>query len=336
MCKNISAAEAKKSYKKAIKAMEQEDGDIEEAIALLKAAAEQGDVDAQYKLGEYYAVGYFVEYNLKEAVFWYEESAKGKNVKAAEALMWLYCDDCPDDIDDEQANKIARKWYDEWIGLLKEKAEKGSVRAKKKLADILYSGDGVPQIIADNFSDEDDDKALEESIELFKQAAEQGDAEAYYSLGNAYDYLGASKEDLKKSFNYFAAAAQMGYSRAYVCLGSAYFQGKGVEKDWIKAREMYIKGAEMGDIYAKRELADCYKRGIGGEKDYQKALELYLDAAKAKDNYALYELGSMYLKGLGVEANLQKAYEYFVRAVKYGSRAAENALSSKKFRDFKK
>ena len=51
---------------------------------------------------------------------------------------------------------------------------------------------------------------------------------------------------------------------------------------------------------------------------------------------SLYELGDMYLKGLRVEADLQKAFDCFTKAARHGNRAAENALNSKKFRDFKR
>ncbi len=44
----------------------------------------------------------------------------------------------------------------------------------------------------------------------------------------------------------------------------------------------------------------------------------------------------MYMKGLGVESDLRQAYDWFRLAVTNCSLAAENALNSKKFRDFKK
>lgn len=265
-----------------------------------------------------------------------EGKAEKGGVDEAEALMNLYIDDPPADMEKEQAMALARKWYERWIALLRAKAEKGSIRAKKKLADVLYSGDDVPEELLSEFSDEEDDRSLEQSVELYEQLAAQGDAEAYFSLGCAYDYFEAPEADLKKSFAYFMKAAQMGYAQAYVCLGSAYFRGKGVEKDWVKAREMYQTGASMGNPLAILQFANCLKRGTGGEKDYPAARRLYLQLAEHRNDDALYELGDMYLKGLGVEVDLQKAFDFFTKAAKYGNRAAENALNSKKFRDFKR
>lgn len=386
-----AAAESKRLYEDIVGVIKHSDNknydkvsdEVRQAIAALKALGEQGYVEAQCTLGEYFSMGYCVEMDKAKAAFWYEEAAKNGSIQAAgalldlyrfcrpehisaeqtealarqwhkiwfsmlqakaekggeeeaEALMNLYIDDPPDDLEEEQARGLARKWYEAWIALLKDKADKGSARAKKKLADVLYSGDGVPAEMLDEFSDEEDDRDLDQSVELYEQLAAQGDGEAGFSLGCAYDYFEAPEEAMKKSFAYFMKAAQLGYAQAYVCLGSAYFHGKGVERDWTKAREMYQIGADMGNPGAKRALADCCKRGAGGEKDFQKALELYLDAAKAHDEYALYALGDMYMKGLGVAADLQKAYDYFRKAARYGSRAAENALNSKKFRDFKK
>lgn len=265
-----------------------------------------------------------------------EAKVEKGGIKEAEALMNGYMYQPPADMEGEQATALARKWYEKWIALLKVKAEKGSVRAKKKLADVLYSGDGVPEELLSEFSDEENDHSLKQSVELYEQLAAQGDAEAYFSLGCAYDYFEAPEEDLKKSFAYFMKAAQMGYAQAYVCLGSAYFRGKGVEKDWVKAREMYQTGASMGNPLAILQFANCLKRGTGGEKDYSAAMTLYLQLAEHRNDDALYELGDMYLKGLGVEVDLQKAFDFFKKVAKYGNCAAENALNSKKFRDFKR
>ncbi|MDE6854582.1 MAG: SEL1-like repeat protein [Muribaculaceae bacterium] len=44
----------------------------------------------------------------------------------------------------------------------------------------------------------------------------------------------------------------------------------------------------------------------------------------------------MYMKGLGVEADLRQAYDWFCLAADNGNPAAENALTNKKFRDFKR
>ena len=385
------AAEIKKLYKNAVSVIENSDNkdydktsdEARQAIAVLKALAEQGCVEAQYMLGEYFSMGYCVKLDKAKAAFWYEEASKNGSIQAAkallnlyrfcrpehispertealtrqwhrkwfslleekaekggekeaEALMILYIDDPPDDLEEEQTHALARKWYETWIALLRAKAEKGSIRAKKKLADVLYSGDGVPEELLSEFSDEEDDRSLEQSVELYEQLAAQGDAEAYFSLGCAYDYFEAPEEDLKKSFAYFMKAAQMEYAQAYVCLGSAYFRGKGVEKDWVKAREMYQTGASMGNPLAILQFANCLKRGTGGEKDYPAARRLYLQLAEHRNDDALYELGDMYLKGLGVGVDLQKAFDFFTKAAKYGNRAAENALNSKKFRDFKR
>lgn len=99
---------------------------------------------------------------------------------------------------------------------------------------------------------------------------------------------------------------------------------------------MYQTGAAMGNPLAILQFANCLKRGTGGEKDYPAAMTLYLQLAEHRNDDALYELGDIYLKGLGAEGDLQKAFDCFTKAAKHGNRAAGNALSSKKFRDFKR
>ena len=251
-----AVAEIKKLYKEATGVINNSDNknydrvsdEVKQAVAALKALAEQGYVEAQYTLGEYFSTGYCVELDKAKAAFWYEEAAKSGSVQAAralldlyrfcrpehisaeqtealarqwhkkwfsmleekaekggakeaEALMNLYIYDPPADLEEEQALALARKWYEAWIALLKDKAGKGSVRAKKKLAEVLYSGDGVPEELLSEFSDEEDDRSLEQSVKLYEQLAAQGDAEAYFSLGCAYDCFEASEEELKKSLD---------------------------------------------------------------------------------------------------------------------------------------
>lgn len=332
-----------------------DDCDNQKAIYWFEKAADKGNEKAAEALTNLYRYDFpddkieaekkkvFVMKWHKRWIAILEEKATKGVASAAQALMKLYVYDCPYDIEPEEGVAIACKWYDRWIEILKAKADKGDIATKKKLADILYYGTGVPdevlELIEDDIDTQEDDAAL-----LYSEVVVgENDAEGWCNLGQIYS-RSESENDLKKSLDCYMKSSQLGYKDAYRCVGGAYFEGRGVEKDLVKAREWYRQGADAGDVLAKLMLADCYKRGIGGEKDYVIAMNLYRQIANRSDlmgkythevGTAQYEIGKMYMKGLGVEVDLRQAYNWFKLAVGNCNLAAENALNNKKFRDFK-
>lgn len=332
-----------------------DDSDNKKAIYWFEKAAGKGNEKAAEALANLYRYDFpddEIEAQEKKAFVlkWHKrwiailENKATKGIAgAAQALMNLYVNDCPDDIDPKEGVEIARKWYNRWIETLKAKADKGDISAKKRLADILYYGTGVPDEILELIEDDDIDTSEDDAATLYSEiAVGENDAENWCNLGQIY---GRSKEDWQKSLDCYMKAATLGYKEAYRCVGSAYFEGRGVEKDLSKAREWYRKGADAGDVLAQLMLADCYKRGLGGEKDYTAAMDMYRQIASRSDlrkkyihelGTAQYEIGNMYMKGLGVEADLRQAYDWLRLAAGNCSLAAENALNSKKFRDLKR
>ena len=63
-----------------------------EAVKWSRKAAEQGDADAQYNLGNCYGRGEGVEQDKAEAVKWYHKAAEQGNKNAKEALKRLGVD----------------------------------------------------------------------------------------------------------------------------------------------------------------------------------------------------------------------------------------------------
>ena len=307
--------------------------------------AEKGNTKAQYMLGRYYSWGYHHQCDNQKAIYWFEKAADKGSDKAAEALANLYRYDFGDDetISAQAKKDFTHKWHYRWVEILKARADKGDMATKKRIADILSWGTGVPDEVLEIV--EYDDNYEGTAAELYTELAEEEkDADAWYNLGMIY-YSEATEEALQKSFDCFMKAADMGFNVAYRCIGAAYFDGRGVDKDWHKAREWYQKGAEAGDVMSKLLLAQCYKSGIGGEKDYAEAMKLYRQIASRRNLYgkynhevsvAQYEIGNMYLNGQGVETDIRQAFDWIRLAAENGNIAAENALNNKKFRDFRR
>jgi len=67
-----------------------EAGDYETALKIYRAAAKQGDVEAQSNLGRMYKLGKGVTQDYKEAMKWYRLAAEQGNVGAQSNLGWMY------------------------------------------------------------------------------------------------------------------------------------------------------------------------------------------------------------------------------------------------------
>ncbi len=310
----------------------------------MEKAAEAGNLKAIKFLADYYRficddldpeqrklLGRKCLYRMIEVL---TEKADRGVVSAVKSLMNLYVHDRPDDMTEKEGLESAMMWYERLIDILRAKAEHGTPKDKKNLADTLSYDLGVPVEIVSYLPDR-----MDEATRLYEElSTEKKDGASYVDL--AQTYSGEGNEE--KAFECYMKAAEMGYTEAYYKVANAYLNGEGVERNFDMAFKWFQKAVDSGDTYAKLKLAECYKRGAGCERDYAAAMALYQQVAGEKSmkryscvDVAEYELGNMYLKGLGVEVDLRRAYDYFKRAASHDNRAAENALNNKKFRDFK-
>ena len=82
----------------------------------------------------------------------------------------------------------------------------------------------------------------------FIKAAEQGDAEAQFCLGNMYAEGHGVPRDEQQSTSWFRRAAEQGFTPAQVNLGVMYTQGQGVEPDLVEAHKWFnIAGGAVNE-----------------------------------------------------------------------------------------
>ena len=73
----------------------------------------------------------------------------------------------------------------------------------------------------------------------FKKAAEQGNVDAQFSLGDMYAQgLGVPKDE-QQSASWFRKAAEQGFAPAQVNMGVMYAQGQGVKQDLVEAHKWF-------------------------------------------------------------------------------------------------
>jgi len=210
-------------------------------IIQLRNAAELGDANAMFKLGEVYFYGDGVADDANVAVEWYCEAAKAGQTDAMYELGTLY------ELGwgvIEDANEAA-KWYGNAIASYAKNAETGNSDAMFKLGEMYDLGMGVTQ---------DANTALE----WYHKASDAGNTEAMYELGDAYYFGERVEQDYVKALEWFQKAAEDGSSDAMYKVGLMYETGKGVNKDYEQAKGWYKEAIELGDNGAKMQIAIIY------------------------------------------------------------------------------
>lgn len=91
-------------------------------------------------------------------------------------------------------------------------------------------------------------------LAMWEEAAQKGDPQAQFNLGNMY-YIGDSiPQDYTKAFFWYENAALRGHAEAQSHLGNMYHLGQSVPRDLAKAREWWEKAAAQGEGQARSML----------------------------------------------------------------------------------
>jgi len=110
-------------------------------------------------------------------------------------------------------------------------------------------------------------------IASLREAAERGDAEAQYDLGNCYyDGNGVVYDFIEAAKWYHKAAETFAHSQCR--LGECYYKGLGVTQDFTEAIKWFREAANSNHVEALKYLSDCYRHGNGVPQDVEKANEL--------------------------------------------------------------
>ena len=160
------------------------------------------------------------------------------------------------------------------------------------------------------------------AAELYKQAADLGNAEAMRLLGELY-YLGRGiNQDYNKAKEWYKKAAERGNKEGMFGIGFLYEKGNGVEQNYSMAKAWYEKAAAHDHATAMLRIGYLYKDGDGVEQSYSKAKEWFEKAAEHGDEYVMFQIGFLYEKGNGVEQSYSKAKEWYEKAAAHDHETA--------------
>src|SRR6266478_7030918 len=233
----------------------------EETVRLLKRDADQGNANAQGRLGYFYESGRGgLAKDDREAARLYRLAADQGNASARNNLGGLYRDGRGGlSKDDREAAR-----------LFKLAADQAQADARVNLGYFYETGHGGLA---------KDDR---EAVRLYRLAADQGNATAQSNLGVFYrDGRGGITKDDREALRLFKLAADQGNPYGQNNLGGLYRDGGGgLAKDDREAGRLYKLAADQGNASARVNLGYFYEKGRGDlAQDDREAARLYKLAA---------------------------------------------------------
>jgi hypothetical protein len=171
------------------------------------------------------------------------------------------------------------------------------------------------------------DSSLSPEAKAIEQQAFAGVPEAQHDLAAIYTAgQGGVKQDYDRAAFWFREAANQGIANARYNLGVLYHQGLGVKPDIKEAIRWYKSAAELGHPEAQYNLGIAYIEGIGVGYDPQLAANNFESAARQGIVEAAYNLGLIYENGLLGQAQPDQALHWYKTASDQGSPEAKEAL----------
>ena len=151
-----------------------------------------------------------------------------------------------------------------------------------------------------------------------RDAAEQGDAKAQYTLGNTYQDGDGVEKDSVEAVKWFRKSAEQGFAKSQFSLGVAYDNGDGVDERPAEAVWWFRKAAEQGFAKAQKSLGNAYYTGDGVKKNSAESVHWYRLAAEQRHADAQFSLGVAYYIGDGVPKDSVEAVKWFRKAAEQG------------------
>lgn len=294
---------------------------LQEAFEVVLEKAQEGDPFCQYTVGNVYFWWDFVKIqNIRRHSFPNEAAYKAcmrENISKCEDWFWkalrggMYF----------AANNLNRYYTQGDEDLIAPQPEK----AKDIYKIGAELGSPILQYIhGDNLMEQ---KREAEALEWYRKAAEGGQFECWYILGNAYEKGKLVPKDPAEAARCYEkglmqkrdTSKKVGCAN---CLGALYYEGQGVYQDYDRAFNLLHYAWEHGSTWGVCYLGKCYYRGWGTEQDFVKARE-FLEKVNWVNKEAYYMLGTIYGQGLGTAPDIEKGVQYLKKAGDYQEASAE-------------
>ncbi|KAI5289637.1 hypothetical protein KEM52_000708 [Ascosphaera acerosa] len=248
------------------------------AFSLFVAASKHGHVESGYRAALCYEFGWGTNKDKAKAVQFYRQAAAkghpGAMLRMAKACLHG---------DMGQINR-SREGIT-WLKRAAEAADRQYNSAPYELGILHEQGFG-----------DDVFKDPSYAAQLFTRAAELGNADAAFRMGDAYEHGRLHcPVDPALSIHFYTTAAQMGHGPAMMALSAWYMLGSEglLDRDYYEAFEWAKRAAETGLPKACFAVGYFTEAGIGCRRDPLEANIWYVRAAEAGDERARTRLAAI-------------------------------------------
>jgi TPR repeat protein len=190
--------------------------------------------------------------------------------------------------------------------------------AKDVTAEVKFS-EGYEAAQQGNFS---------KAISIWQPLAEQGDADAQYTLAWMFESGKGVKADLDKAIYWYKKSSQQGNLAAQYVLATLYEKGAGVTQNSNEAFSYYMLAAKQGDPTSQYQIGYYFQHAIGTAQNNQQSLIWYNKAAQQGHINSQIALGELYQTGQGVEVDYKKSTEWYQKAATQHNAIAQYHLAS--------
>ena len=293
-----------------------------ESLMRVKAAAEQGNAEAQFLLGLQYKVGDGIDKDRGEAVKWLHKSAESGYAEAQYALGDFYAGlDPTDELADPRE---AEKW-------LKAAAAQGNTDAQSRLAVLkVKAAPGDVKAPAETSGRLEPVEVTEDpaaTIHWSVLLSGLRGADALLVRGFLLENGIYVNRDVAAAADSYRGAATQGDARGQLWLGLMYGEGRGVTKDPVAATAWLSLAAGNGSTAAPAALATVKATLTSAQSDAVAMRAKELVGQPGKDDPAETAKWSLLLSGLrGADAFLVRGFvlENGIHVTRDLSTAADN------------
>ena len=242
-----------------------------EAAELLRAAAEEGHVEAMATLAFVYQSGHGVAADEGQALRWRLEAAALGHVRSLHLLGMHYLRQEPPE-------------HQQALGCFTAAAQSGHLDSRFQLAQLILVG-------------HDPDTPSQRAVELLSAAAQEEHLAALYVLGHLC-YTGQRvQRDYSAAARLFAKGASLGHPGASLYLGHCLQNGRGVDQDTRAALLQYRHAAGLGSVPALFEVAMCLLHTGCGPEELREVVSCLHSAAEQGHGLSQNRLGLLYYGG---------------------------------------
>jgi len=240
------------------------DQDMALAVEWLLQAAEKNHAEAQWRLGLAYARGDGVTKNTAEAARLLQLSVAQANSDAQ--FHWAQCLELQSNHAEIRAQALS---------LYEAAAHQGHMLAQLHLAyslradEVIHAPEHEASVVPAPRKSSRRSSAphLVRSLNFFRMAAEQGNPEAQFELGQMHAQGLGITQQFEVAADWYLLAAKQGHAKAQFHLGFLYSHGQGVGQDYAKAYQWYCISDRFGYALAKKNLAFMGKKLDPGERE---------------------------------------------------------------------